>query len=506
MRYKAFFLGNFCFGIVIYLLLISQSLVNTYDGMWKTAMYTEFDWVISIGRWFWPVISMLRLDLSPEPFVSLLSLGLFAMGNCLIISMFELLGTRRSWLAGFSLICNTAVCVALSYSYMSPTFANAYLLNVFAAWALCKIPNKMAGWIAATVSVVLSLGLYQAYLGCFCLLIAVLTMRMLAQEKDGKTILLFLAWAAASFLVGCILYKLIWDLVLRFNHIEASGYNGANQLSVSDIFTHLPQRMTRIYQIFRQYFLNNIIKHNAFQNAGAFYILLSLYAIAICLLALKAFRIAWYRAVIIIGIAALLPAVLNISLLIATQADIIIQMTLPMAMLFPVLFCLIESRSLPGWATRWVPAVCAVAMAFILYGNVIMVSTDQYVLQQSTKTTRLLFNRVMTVVESREMIHPETNVIFLGNPSSSPLYRKNALWDQSNDYARFGQFWLSGNCNTQSYYGLLRDCGIEMPFCWDDGYIHELETYDQFINMPVYPENGFVCEYNGAIIIKLSNY
>ena len=101
-------------------------------------------------------------------------------------------------------------------------------------------------------------------------------------------------------------------------------------------------------------------------------------------------------------------------------------------------------------------------------------------------------------------LHPETQYVFVGVPTEYSLYKKDVLWDRSNSYAHYGEFWTGGNCVTQSYAGYLRDCGLNVPLLGDDVKYHEILDSEEVQNMPAYPSEGYAKMVDGYLVIKIS--
>lgn len=47
--------------VFAYIVIVSNELTNTYDGLWQGSYYAGYSWVLSIGRWFWPVVGIVMI-------------------------------------------------------------------------------------------------------------------------------------------------------------------------------------------------------------------------------------------------------------------------------------------------------------------------------------------------------------------------------------------------------------------------------------------------------------
>lgn len=198
---RAFFAWMMLFSVVIYFRLMSEELVNCYDGIWEGSYHQAGTWELSLGRWFWCYIDVLRLGVSSDPFTSLITLASYSLG---LIFCFDLFGRKKSfsgYLAGFLFLCSQSVLIALSYRYMSPTFGIAFLLGMFGVWLCARLKSFVWGMLAGSVFICLSLGAYQAFIGCICLaLIGWIVIK--AKEGSSNVFLLIAKGAGATFLGG----------------------------------------------------------------------------------------------------------------------------------------------------------------------------------------------------------------------------------------------------------------------------------------------------------------
>lgn len=504
--------------ILSYLVLISNELTNTYDGMWKGTMYPDHGWPISIGRWFWPYIGMARRDLSPEPFTSIFSLALFVLAGCLIVYMFNC-GKDIKWISYLIVLMvsvNSGVSVCLSYRYMSPTFGVGFLTSIIAimlVWFDTKY--EILRLLAAICFVVGSTASYQDYIGCSCVLVLMLFIQKLQNGRELKEALLFIIKSALVLLLGCIVYKFLWEIVLSALNIEPSSYKGADSLTIKEILINLPIRLADAYKAWIDYFGSSAgIFRNVFQGYTlykmVFLFLFPFFMIVrIMFRTCKSSRGILDRFIRVISIASalfLLPVAANAAMLLSPQGGgMMIQMIMPLVIIFPILTVIFFEgegiKTIPHMLAR---GLIALVTCLAFYGNFLQVSIDQHIMLQSREETLGYMNRVFYDLESKEMINSEKGILFIGRPVDSPIYRKDEVWNFANDYAKYGEFWMGGNCCTQSYYGILRDLGYNVYLNWNDSYWHELEEKDEIKEMPCYPYDGYAKYIDGSIVVKLS--
>ena len=98
--------------------------------------------------------------------------------------------------------------------------------------------------------------------------------RLLQEDKDYKRVVRYLCMFAVSLLSSFIVYKIIWDLTLKFCHIQAVDYKGADSVTVGKIIAGFPRSFLSTYWEFFRYFFRNELKHSIYQRLLAFGVLM----------------------------------------------------------------------------------------------------------------------------------------------------------------------------------------------------------------------------------------
>ena len=507
-RYVALFVFNFIAGTLIYLVLISNQLTNPYDGLWHNSYYGKWSWILRIGRWAWIFINKLRLGLSPEPITSLTSIAIFALGNTAILSIFDVRGVIGAF-AGCLMIANTAVCVSLSYRYMSPTFALGYCTSTLAVWVLLKGHERSLRGrsLISLVFVVISLGLYQADIGCTCLIILAYLVCLLTKEHDAKKSFSFAIQGAMLIIAGCAIYYIIWRCLLKLTHTAAASYKGANAVSVYAILKNLPSQILYAYKAFYYYFLTkDFIKHNVYQRFPLFHVVLLLLLSSIILNVIRSKEAPKWRIVVCLLLIFLFPLATGFSLLLASESRLMIQMTMPFAILVPVCLCIFCNQvSRTELSFNWRSCLCYAVVGIILYGNVLMVGVDQHVMLEGREKTFRLIDRIVTELDDQGLSTKDKPLLFIGSPADNQFFAKDPLWAKANSYAQYGKFSSADNTMLYSYAALMEALGYNIPTYRNIKLYGEIRTNKDIKAMPAYPESGYILEQKDKIIIKVAN-
>ena len=173
------------------------------------------------------------------PMNALFSLIMTGLGHCLLFRLFDVKSVFVRLLTGLLWIGSTAFSVSLSYVYMSPTFAAAFLFSIAAVYVLIRV-NTAAGFVSSAFLFALSMGCYQAYSGVSCLILCAYFIVLCSRTEPVTDILKYCVKTAGMILGGGILYLLGTKLHLHLRNIALEEYGGASSVTAGAIVRSLP--------------------------------------------------------------------------------------------------------------------------------------------------------------------------------------------------------------------------------------------------------------------------
>ena len=179
------------------------------DG-WPEHLY----WETEQGRWALRLVDMLRGGINQPALSALLMLFLYALAGVLLTDLFGVRSRTAKYLIPLTLVCAPYVAEIEFFHYCSVSYALSFLLAVLAVQsAVCGV---RFAWLAGTVCMAFSLGMYQANLGtaaglCVMLLILAVLRRPGAWKATGLTALRMVLMGGS----GAVLYMLILKVFLR---------------------------------------------------------------------------------------------------------------------------------------------------------------------------------------------------------------------------------------------------------------------------------------------------
>ena len=484
--------------VLCYLPMIANGVTNSADGLWQPTFFQAGNWEISLGRWAWPVLDKLRMGYAADPFNSFLTLLLITTAAWLAIQMFTDL-TQKHYIYVLLITVSTTTCCFLSYRYMSPTFGMATILPIIAIYLISnKSFTGKEVWIVNSVIgflIVLTLALYQANLGIFCVLVVFFFLKYILDDELDYG-LKFITRAILISLTSCVIYKILWAVCLKIRGIGAANYNGANSSFVSMVL-NVPFGIAMAY-------FNWFKRRLLFEGSNYIFkpIRLLIYAfifgifIYIANTKLKGnFKAKlWYFIALF-----LIPVAANICFLLSPGVSLMsMQMTAPILFSGIVALCFIENYALN------LKKLLTLSVALLLYGNIYCVGTDEDAMIQGHRSMESITRQVVSSLEKMDAISPDKKYVFIGSPCKNVLFRKNSLWDNTSPYAQTGDIWANLSCTVNTYNGLLDHIGIQLNMA--DGETHErYMRSEEFKKMPCYPDNGSIIVDDDIVVIKISN-
>ena len=512
---KKYFFVMLGFAVMVYFPLISQRLVNTFDGLWNGSWFIGGFWELSIGRWLWCVADAVRFGVQTEPLNALLTLSMMVLGITLLRRLFVERDNALTYFAGMAAISGAAVGVQLSYRYMSPIFGLSFLFAVLAAYWVITTTHAGAAVGCGAVILALSLGLYQANLAVFCMILLAYLLRLLFQNAEPQKTGVHIAKSLGSAASGAVLYLLILKAVLWATGTVMADYQGGADISVSGILKNLPSSVAKCYELFYRYFFGTLVKHNMLQETAVVFALI--FCVVGAALACRLVRLIrrkdWENT--FYGTAALLvlPMMCTVFMVATSQASFYIPMSGGLALFLPVCFWLLDSSregetACDAFRKCWNKAEKALILltaAAVVYGSVFMSAVDQQAMYEGRQATKELSDLIAQTLVNEGYYDNEIPVMLVGNASNSPLFRTHELYHTANPYARVGLFMAETAGTIRfSWDAAFRDyTPIWLNLCDDKTYQKLLET-EEIAEMPTFPQEGSIRKMDGVLVIKVS--
>lgn len=470
----------------------------------------EENWKIALGRYFVPLYrSVFRGSITLPWLIGVLGLFWTALAACLVIKLFDI--KKSSFIV---LVCGIMV-TNITYISQIATYLYEYDFNAFALLAavsavyLWKKQKNIGGMIGGSLLVMLSLGIYQAYISVALTLIICISVQELFENIEIKEIVLEGIKALVMLLVGGVLYYLIGKVICHINGIVPQAR--------TDVFDF--SGIANPVQYYAVLFVKTIIDvprriaHEAYSSGvvPAIGILLVLMLGVLLIYTMFQKKMEVIRIAIIIGLLALLPIAMN-------STHFLSKGTAHDLMIYAVWFFYVIALLYTHWFSQqefvtkqWkkIPYLISCVLIFVmLWQNIVIANTAYLKKDLEAKSTLSTMTRVLTMIEEEEQyVFNETSVAFVGcdnvydviegfdeTRNITGLYSNNSLSSDS----------VTPRYNTyKAYFKYMLNYPINII---DEETRIALKENDIVEEMPSFPEKGCIKMVEDVLVVKMGEY
>ena len=516
-KYIRFFLICLAYMLIVYFPMYTHGLVNQWDGIWEYNYYKAGRWSISLGRWLWPFLDRMKMGLGMEPFATMVTCALFAFG--ITLAMFFIFDQKRisgsAYLCSFLFLGSASVCISLSYRFMSATYGFAFLFSILAVFLLAEIKKSIPAVFLAGLFIAAQMGLYQAYLGCTGVMIVIwLLTELVKEDRTLKSVAFLMGRAVCALAFGGALYLGGMKLCMKLTHTVAASYKGMENYTVMNMISNLGSSIGKAYEIFRRFYFNMDYHTMLFMNASYFYYgLMIMVTIAFvirvlfCLIVL--YKKDWKKGILATALLIVLPVASNAVILVATEADMALQMTVAQALFLPVIFCMFErikseyaKHSQPPKALKMAEVFSAAVLMVMLYGTVAQTQVDQEAMRTGMLCVTNMAKEMVQDLKEEGYLNCGKSICVVGVPSGNELYYFSQACEGANHYAVFGTWGVWSD--RESWQGVFEHliC-LNIEFATKEQY-GQTKGNPEIADMPCFPNRGYIKEIGDVILLKVS--
>ena len=248
-QWKTCFISAVTVGFIAHLYKMTGWLPN-----WDSLVFRyDTQNMIALGRWFLPIVC------SPSSFydlpwlVGLLAILLHGLGAVCICKTLNVQKKVTAALIGALIVSFPTVTSVLTYNYVADGYSFAFLLSCLAAML---ITDKKPRYIASTVCIALSAGIYQAYVTVtVMLLLCHLILEVLREDSKVKDITVKTLKLLLTGACGMLLYYIVLIVILKITGTELLEYQGFDS-AVSFSGINIPGALYNIKHTFMDYFFD----------------------------------------------------------------------------------------------------------------------------------------------------------------------------------------------------------------------------------------------------------
>ena len=488
---KRIFIVTTIVGLLVHFELISKELL-AYDGYWHYGSMLAKGWEISLGRFLIPFSDIFRGSIVVSILTTVLSLIVIGFSA---ISLIETLKVKKAYIKiaiSILLVVTPTISLTFMYPYTAFGYSLALLFAVLSVYFLNKEKSKK-NIILAIACIIATLGFYQAYMSFITALFAITFILKIIEDKKIN----FKEFLANIFIIiiGMILYYACLIAITSVLGLSISNYSDGNSILSMQTFTNLLSSIKNTYITFYNfYFTNNILNNLPWFRNILNGVLLALIIVNFILL-IKERKI--YKSpskIISLVLMILVYPVFTCSIELVAQSRSI-NLLMASALYLPIILLLKQNELLKENIFNNILnilsfLICLVTIwTYILSNNATYVATNLY-----NKQMYSVGNSIVEEIRRIDGIEKDTTVIITGKLDFSIQNEK--LLDLTNFDVTDVNIW--------TWQVFLQDnLGLGWNICdySDDKGITSTEEY---IQMPIFPNEGYIEKINDVIVVKLS--
>ncbi len=499
------FITAFVIGFITHISMITDYIMSQ-DGLWNSVQYFRpGDWEITLGRWGINLMQRLNNYIAIPNLTTISCILIMSVVAVIIVDLFDLKNKTSIIITSSILVVAPTFLVTVLYIYTSLSYCMCLLFSVLAIWSIYKIKNKKVAYILSVIFFVLSLSIYQSYIGLsigLCLMISIIN--IIRDEKNIKEVLLEIVNVGIAIIIAGIMYLVITKIILWLLCLELASYRNADKFSIIDIIKNLKISLLKTYKDFLAFFLRDRIIFNTNYRREVFYLLL--FISTFILTVTKIIKIDKRKRLIncatLFVLAILLPIALNVIDILFINTEMYALTAGQMIFIIPFCLSLIESVEKYN-SLKWISII---SLLFIIGTYYIADNTSYTALKMTYNQAYATTERLIDRIENTPDYDKSYPIIFggiIGNnnfPRTSNIYQYT-IGSVVNNTVFHGTY--GGQVGTWVNY-LKVYFGMDVIPAEANLY-YTVVTSDEYKEMEIFPAQNSIKIRDGIIIVKLSD-
>ncbi len=236
-------------GFISYCLIIAYRVADPDTIIEGVTHYMNATWaIVGCGRWFLPIINILSGNIIMPGFIIAFYCLMMWLSAFMICKLWKIENTLLVVVISMVMCVTPATISQLVATYMGMAFSLACLLSVLFVY-FCFKQKSVINWFIAITCMILSLALYQSYIGlAACLVLMTLAINLIINKNYDILAEALKAIILAA--ISSILYFISNKVILLILGLQSSSRLA--EFSITKIFTSL---FTKLIEMYTTYFL-----------------------------------------------------------------------------------------------------------------------------------------------------------------------------------------------------------------------------------------------------------
>ena len=496
------------FTTIIWLIAHGYRYMNnlyTCDAL-VTVFQDDATWQRSLGRFLQPFVPMIRGSIVNPWLIFVITVAVMSFSIYLVAELFKLEGVMWEILLCGIFTCNVSMTLSsASFLPWVDIYAFAFCFAVLGVYFFLK--DTLGGYILGGVSLVMCLGLYQAYINVALVLLVILTMDRFAEEEDLKDSMVKTVKILISLALSAGVYWGLYKAVLKIHHISAaSSYNSLDSIGGLGDSSFISALVTTYTEFFRlllnpRVFASTVMLGIDIRTLWVWVIRICVILIMIMIVAgslLLSIKKKSSPAAIIIEIAGFvcLPLAFNFACLMS-GGMVHELMTFSFSLLFAYALFVLKKFSDEKTIKSSIKYVALIPIVIILWNNTVFSNQIYFKLHMEDLAATSLATRMVDDIEDTEGYIPGvTPVYFVGIPENSEHVEPVMYLNDINIWGvNFTPFIYE---DSLEFY-IKNYLNVDMNFGYED------ISDSQEKEMPSYPEKGSIRFVGDTLVVKISD-
>ena len=494
-QWKICFLSAIVFGLIAHLYKITNWLPN-----WDSLVFRyDAQNMLSIGRWFLPVVTAPSSFYDLPWFTGLIAILLHGLGAVCVCKMFGVKKNITAALIGALITTFPVLTSVLTYNYVADGYAVSFLFSCIAALYLTK---KKPNYLLSAILITLSVGIYQAYITVTIMLLLCYLIIEVLQNADIKEVLTKSVKFLITGVVGMVLYYVILLVILKITGIKLLEYQGANSVaSLSNL------NLFASFYIIKESFVNYFFDFsNGLNVFGIINILILIFTVGLYLIDIIKNKLSFVKILLLVVFVVFLPIGSSVLGLINSSVDYHNLMKMGNFVFYLFLILQYESAEFKNIKLNFLKlwAIFGITLALVV-NQIVIANVSYHKLNMAYEKSYGTLIRIVDRIEQTEGSEYCDSILVLGALKDSEAYSSNLppnITGVTDGYILRADDELVGQsvlCSAINDY-----CGKNYKFVSGKEKLAMLKRED-ISNLKTWPQQNSICVIDNVIVIKLGD-
>lgn len=507
-RKRLAFLLTLIAGLITHITMITE-IIMSQDGLWNSMDYFRPGaWEVTLGRWGIALVERINNFIAIPSIATITCIFFIAISAVFLVDLFDFKSKISVVFTSLILVVTPTLTVTLLYVYTSVAYCFNFLISILVIWFLYRFKYKKIGFCLSSICFMLSLSIYQSYIGVSIGLCAMMTiLDLLKGEKNLKEIFFNVLKTICAVIIGGILYYIITMIMLKAMKLEISSYKGAENISIISSILALKTTIIQTYKDFLEFFLGDKIIYNTnFRREilnGIFLIIFVLLSIiGACSIKEENKKMKIVKAILTLIIIGLLPVLLNIIDILVVGNSMYPLTTTQMILIVPLAFAIFEIVNNLN-ILKWLMIVCYVGVI----GTYYLADNASYAALELTYNQAYATTiRIMDRIETTSGYDENYPILFGGIIGDYNYPRRSSLYVYTvAPIIRSPAFHGSYAGSIGTWVKFIRIfCGIDVNACTSETY-YKIVNSEEYKQMDNFPGENAIKIIDGVIVVKMSD-